>query len=377
MAAIEPKDFFRKKRDASEIKSEILNKYFNTWCGIILYGQKKRLINTVLYIDLYSGPGYYDDGQPSTPIKILDSIFQSIGQRYDLNRAVRTFFNDNDKAIVNKLKLNLENLPYYQALTYKPIVLNKEADFQLLTKLLNNDYPALTFIDPFGYSFSKKMLLHCVQKWGSDLFMLFNLNRIRSAVLNDTVDNLMNNIFGERIHIIREFYKRHRNSTKREDFIIENFEAIFKERGYKTFKFRVNFPNRNQTSHYLFFVSKVDLAYIRMKEIMVKYSDFQEDGIPLFGANLKSYRLLSLDHYRHFQYSMVCLVEDLSKKCRDFHGRTIEDIYVIHNIGTNYIKDNYKCAFEMLREQNIVDILDPKSKLPAKRTTFSAIIKYK
>lgn len=58
MASIEPQDFFKKKRDTSEIKSEILNRYFNTWCGIILYGQKKRVVNSVLYIDLYSGPGY-------------------------------------------------------------------------------------------------------------------------------------------------------------------------------------------------------------------------------------------------------------------------------------------------------------------------------
>lgn len=205
MAAIEPSEFFKKKRNASEIKSEIMNKYFNAWCGIILFGQRLKTIKTVLYIDLFSGPGYYDDGDPSTPIKVLHSIFKSTGFRWDLNNSVQTFFNDSDKAMVATLQQNIEKLPYYDKLIHKPIILNEDANYELLTRLLKTDHPALTFIDPFGYSFSQRMLLLSVKEWGSDLFMLFNFNRIRSAVKNSTVDILMQEIFGDRLDHIRDF----------------------------------------------------------------------------------------------------------------------------------------------------------------------------
>lgn len=187
MAGIQTEDFFREKRETSEIKSEILTKYFKFWCGVLLYGQKYRKIDNVLYIDLFSGPGYYEDLQPSTPIKILNSIINSDGQKIDLNKSVKTFFNDSKKKLINQLDVNISNLEYYPKLINKPVLLNESANIELLNSLLKKGIPSLTFIDPFGYTFSMKMLLACVKDWGSDLFMLFNLNRIRAAIMNSTV----------------------------------------------------------------------------------------------------------------------------------------------------------------------------------------------
>ena len=375
MAAMEPSEFFKKKRDASEIKSEIINKYFNAWCGIILFGQKWKTIKTVLYIDLFSGPGYYDDEDSSTPIKVLYSIFKSTGSRCDLNNSVQTFFNDSDRTMVASLQQNIEKLPYYDKLVHKPIILNEDANYELLTRLLNTDHPALTFIDPFGYSFSQKMLLLSVKKWGSDLFMLFNFNRIRSAVKNSTVDSLMHEIFGNRLDHIRDFYSKNRNANKREEFIMDNFEGIFRDRGYRTFKFRINFPHRKQTSHYLIFVSRVDLACTKIKEIMMKYSDYQEDGVPLFGANLKQTQT-SLFH-DHYKYSIINLIADLVNKADLFNNKTVEMIYEKHNVGTNYIKDNYKTAYERLKLQDKVEFFNAKTGQIVNKFTYTCVIRYK
>lgn len=376
MASINPECFFKEKRNTSEIKSEILNKYFKAWCGILLYGQKFKRINTVLYVDLYSGPGYYEDGQPSTPIKILESIHKSSGERIDLNMSVKTFFNDSTKSVVEKLKANLSSLPFYEELHHAPLVLNEKANQRLLVNLLNNSNPSLTFIDPFGYSFSQEMLLQSVKNWGSDLFMLFNVNRIRSAVLNDNVSDLMKEIFGDRINDIREYYKREKKPKKRETFIIDSFENIFRERNYLTFKFKINFPHRNQTSHYLVFVTKARIAYMRIKEIMTKYSDFQEDGVPLFGANQKRLRLLVPDYHRYLPHSIINLTEDLYRKQSLYNLCSINEVFENHNIGTNYIKENYKEAFRLLRERGLVDIRDAKKGGPAGKITYTSIIQF-
>jgi len=64
MPGISLSDFFKEKRSASEIKSEILNEYFKAWAAILLKGQKYKKIEKILYVDLFSGPGLYDCNSP-------------------------------------------------------------------------------------------------------------------------------------------------------------------------------------------------------------------------------------------------------------------------------------------------------------------------
>jgi three-Cys-motif partner protein len=281
MPGIHVDDFFRQKRSASEIKSQILSEYFKAWAAILLHGQKYKRINKITYIDLFSGPGRYDDGKPSTPIKILDSIIDSEGTFVDFNKGVQTIFNDKDKKLINRLKDNINALSYYDRLKHKPIYFNQEASHELLHSCLTEGVLTLTFLDPLGYGYDQSMLFSSVQSWGSDLFVLFNVNRIRAAVMNDKVRANMRGIFSDYLKTIQQYYIENEKPHDREAFIVGSFERMFIREGYKTMKFKVNFIDRNQTSHYLFFISKVDLAIQRAKEIMTKYSDVQPDGVPL------------------------------------------------------------------------------------------------
>ena len=283
MGGIDPINFFKSPREHSEIKSEILNQYFKAWASILLVGQKKIPINSLFYIDLYAGQGNYDNNTPSTPIKILSSI----NENPTFNRSIKTFFNDNKQKIIKTLEKNILSLPFYNNLINKPVILNKDANINLLKNLIiqDNHAPALTFIDPLGYKgVSKELCLLAVKNWGSDLFMLFNINRIKPGLKNDSVRHLMQDLFAEKLEKILKLYDN-LNKEEREDFILDQFIEHFKEKNYKTLKLKIEFPNQKRSSHYLLFVSKVDIAYFRMKEIMAKYSDYQLDGIPWFTVN--------------------------------------------------------------------------------------------
>jgi three-Cys-motif partner protein len=370
MAGIEAEDFFKKKRETSEIKSEIFIKYFKFWCGILLHGQKYKQINEVIYIDLFSGPGYYEDQEPSTPIKILNSIFKTNGQKIDLNISVKTFFNDSNSGLIAQLEKNINELEYYPNLVHKPVLLNKVASRTLLTSLLKKNVPSLTFIDPFGYTFSMQMLLDSVREWGSDLFMLFNLNRIRAAIMNPTVEKLMNEIFQNELNEIRDYYLKETNPHKREDYILDKFEKLFRDKGYFLFKFKINFLEKNSTSHYLILVTKVKIAYNSMKDIMSKYSDYQPDGVPLFATNTISTPLFFDDLAT---YSILKLKDDLIKNSNRYNYMVLEDIFLEHSINTNYIKVNYKSAIELLLNETKIKIENPKGEI-AKKITYTCKI---
>lgn len=60
-------NFFEKQTLSSRIKASIISEYFPSYCKIIV---KKHMPKQIRYIDLFAGPGLYDDGNPSTPILI-------------------------------------------------------------------------------------------------------------------------------------------------------------------------------------------------------------------------------------------------------------------------------------------------------------------
>ncbi|MEM8524846.1 MAG: three-Cys-motif partner protein TcmP [Bacteroidota bacterium] len=372
MPGISLSDFFSEKRDASEIKSEILNEYFKAWAAIMLKGQRYKRIEKILYVDLFSGPGLYEDGSPSTPIKILNSIYNSKETFVDYDKHVQTFFNDKDGKLIDDLKRNISNLDYFDKLKYKPIIVNNSASLDILKKALSDSCPALTFIDPLGYGFTQRMLMFAIKNWGSDLFMLFNFNRIRAAIKNKKVEQNMVEIFGDYLQELQDFYDKESSPQKREVFIIETFQRIFEDKGYMTLKFKVNFPDRDQTSHYLFFISKVQLAITRAKEIMSKYSDYQNDGIPYFGANLNIPPVLMPDMNIHSLNKLAKSIYDLRE---EFDGKKIEDVYMAHNYKTNYIKPNYKEAFSRLLKDSKVNLYDKKGK-GTTRITYTATVKF-
>ena len=370
MTAISTGDFFKQTRTQSEVKSEILNEYFKAWAAILLIGQKFKRIENLLYIDLYSGKGYYDDNTPSSPIKVLKSI--SDNQRF--NDCIKTFFNDSETEIVEALEHNIKSLPYYSQLKHEPKILNEKANRDLLNKLLKDeqDTPSLTFIDPFGYKgLSAELCLRAVKNWGSDLFMLFNINRIRPGIKNSTVEHLMKDLFAEKFEEILAKYDS-LNVKDREDFILDKFIEHFRDRNYKALKFKVEFEDKDASSHYLLFVSKVDIAYLRMKEIMSKYSDKQVDGVPWFSVN--NSRIQDL----FSEYSIVNLKSDLVNKKVQFNNKTIEEIYAVHNFYTPYIKENYKKAFSelIIEEPNKIHAIDKNGK-SKESLAYTSIIKYK
>ena len=71
------KSFFSKQTEASRLKAEIVSKYFSAWANVIASKGRPR----IGYLDLFSGPGRYDDGNPSTPLFILENAVKHKNQK--------------------------------------------------------------------------------------------------------------------------------------------------------------------------------------------------------------------------------------------------------------------------------------------------------
>src|ERR1035437_7589410 len=96
------KDFFKEQTASSKIKAKIVSEYFPKYCRIILLHPQQQ----IRYVDLFAGPGIYDDGSLSTPIL----VGKACAKDSSLANTVWMIFNDNE--YIEKLEKNFgEHFP--------------------------------------------------------------------------------------------------------------------------------------------------------------------------------------------------------------------------------------------------------------------------
>ncbi|MBC7944548.1 MAG: three-Cys-motif partner protein TcmP [Burkholderiales bacterium] len=334
--------FFEISREQSRVKAVIVTKYFLAWASVMMGAQDRHAGNygdRIAYLDLFAGPGRYEDGTKSAPLMILE---KAIADEKLRSRLV-TIFNDADKQCTRELQSTIADLPGIETLRYPPQVLHEEVGAEIIKMFVQTKMvPTFFFVDPWGYKGLSLRLIDVVLKdWGCDCIFFFNYNRISMGLSNELVEEHMNALFGEeRAERLRE--KLHGlTSEERELVIVEELCAALKDtaankRYVLPFRFRTDSGKR--TSHHLIFVSKGFKGYEIMKDVMARESSSSDQGVASFEYSPASNRQPLL-----FELSQPLdgLGEMLLKH---FGGRTLSfrEIYERHNVDRPFIERNYK-----------------------------------
>jgi len=337
--------FFDEPESHSLVKAEIVASYFGAWSKIMAPRAER-----IGYWDLYAGPGRYGSGEKSTPLLILE---QAINDPRLAQRLV-TIFNDADSTNTQSLRSEIEALPGYEKLTFQPQILTGEVNDDLVARFESvRTIPSLSFIDPWGYKgLSLRLIRSVIKDWGCEAIFFFNYNRINMGVSNPLVDSHMEALFGvERLENLQAELDGARPS-EREALLRRALGEALQEMGAEyliPFRFA---RDLQRASHYICFVSKHPLGYEIMKEIMAKRGIVDSDGVPRF-EYLPPHegRQLSFDTER----PLLELPRDLLDT---FAGRTIRmvDVFHQHNIGTPFIKKNYKDVLKKLEADGKISI---------------------
>ena len=279
-------NFFEEQKEQSLVKSTIVAKYFDVWSTVIINTQKRypQHSQKIAYIDLFAGPGRYDDGSQSTPLKILTNAIK----KPDLCERLVAIFNDKDENNSKTLSKTIEEIPGIEKLKHKPQIDNQEVGEEIVSKFESmNLVPTLFFVDPWGYKGLSLRLVNSVLKdWGCDCLFFFNYNRINMGLSNPFVKEHMDALFGQdRADELRP--KLVPTSPKeRELMIVEELCQAIKSYGSRyTLPFRFKDSKGKRTSHHLIFVSKHFRGYEIMKDIMSRESTSDTEGVPSFEYN--------------------------------------------------------------------------------------------
>lgn len=341
------------------MKARIVQKYFNAWANVItaVPGTSK-----IAYIDLYAGPGRYEDGAASTPLMILENAIN----HPKISQMLVAFFNDVDKNLTDTLQAEIDKLNGIEKLKYRPQVLCGEVDrdaeaFFNSTRLI----PSFTFVDPFGYrGLSLGIINGVIKDWGCDCVFFFNYNRINAGLTNPAVKHHIDALFGaERADAMRNIAPT-KAPALREAYILEEMSQAIKKKGGR---FVLPFVFKNEmgtrTSHSLIFVTKNFKGYEIMKDIMAKESSSADQGVPSFTYS-------PADESMPLLFSLNTPLDKLEGLLLEkYAGRTLvmDDIYREHSVDRPYIKKNYKDALLSLEEAGKILAEPPlKAKPPAK-----------
>jgi three-Cys-motif partner protein len=336
--------FFNEPKQQSLVKAKIVSQYFWAWAKIITPNVKRSSTeNRIAYVDLFAGAGRYKTGDPSTPLLIL----QRAVDEPDICRLLSAVFNDKDPLLATKLQQEIDAFPNVERLKFKPIVRNDEVNSQLAQQIASRAKrpPTLTFLDPCGYKGLSIQLIEAVTKhWGCECIFFFNYNRINPALNNETVSELMDELFGEDNANTLRAKLNNLSPDQRENLIVEELLHILRQNNKLVSMFRFTTPTGQRTSHYLVFVTKHPRGHSIMKEIMAKHSSQSIQGVASFEFNPQRERQPML-------IEISTPIDDLSKTLlKDFAGQklTMREVYELHNIGKPFIESNYKHALLQL-----------------------------
>lgn len=335
-------DFFEEPSEQSKVKARIVYKYFGAWAKIMISSVRNHG-DRIAYIDLFAGPGRYRNGTTSTPVMVLEKAVSDP----DMLQMLVTVFNDKNPANAKSLRQVFGTVPGVERLKCAPQIQSEEVGAEIVklfeqTKLV----PTLLFVDPWGYKgLSLDLIRSVLKNWGCDCIFFFNYNRVNPGLTNPAVREHMNMLFGEeRAERIRRQLTR-LNPEEREALIIEELSKALQETGANyVLPFCFKSEQGTRTTHHLIFVTKHPKGYEIMKEIMVRESSEQNQGVGSFAysAASKNFPLL-------FQLSRP--LDDLEEMLLDdFAGETLSmgEIYMRHNVGKPYVKANYKRALTNL-----------------------------
>jgi three-Cys-motif partner protein len=261
--------FFAEQSANSEVKMQIVLQAFKIWLNDV------RMNSNLNYIDLFSGPGVYDDGTLSTPVCILQEICATENSAKKFN----VVLNDNDAEFVARLRRAMHNIRNHKYIKSITTSTNDNSDGMNLPTVRNNEH-SFVFLDPFGWKgMNRNYIRSMLQNPNCELVLFFSFNQFHRFKNYDDIDGLFDDLFDEQtLTEIRNFCALN-PGYKNERFIFDTYAKLLTDNlpecHIVPFKFQIEISLK--TSHYVIFFVRNAARAEHLKSKMQNFANYKDD----------------------------------------------------------------------------------------------------
>lgn len=346
--------FFEVQSEQSAVKAHIVSSYFSAWSRVI-----QKWNTPMAYIDLFCGPGKYENSNLSAPLLIIQSTLAN-PLLYDKMFFV---FNDNDPSNTEALKQSISEIDVNSRLKGRVQFYNQtvEQDFCKRLKIPHN-MPVLSFVDPFGYKgLTMNLINRLISNSGSDCIFFFNYNRINMALSSNTkFDDHLRSLFGEARTAELKHQLEHRPPQQREPIVLNSLiEALRENKSNYVLPFKFYGAEKLRTSHFIIFVTKHPVACKIMKQIMYANSAKDIDGVATFSFQDSRNFGAGFEQLTIFDRPIQSLKEDMLKK---YAGKRVLVLTICEDIdcdfSSHFISKNAKDVLRQLELEGNLRVID-------------------
>ncbi|NVJ65369.1 MAG: three-Cys-motif partner protein TcmP [Gammaproteobacteria bacterium] len=330
-------------------KHLVLKSYLHAWLPIM-----GRYNQELLIIDGFAGPGIYENGEPGSPLIMLDALIEHSYQA--LNAQKVTFY------FIEKESKRLEHLKQSIANKYESLPKNIEINFHNGTfdgsypKLLNSiehqnklKAPCFAMLDPFGVSDTPMNVINkLLENPKAEVYISFMysfINRFKSrAEFAAPLDKLYG-CDGWRKGISIE------DKEERKHFYYNLYKAQLKTSG-ANHVVHLDLYRKNRLIYALFFATKHHKGSDKMKEAMWRYAP--DGDFCFYGSHSKQLKLTTCNpDFEH-------LKKQLSEKFNDCGWISINAIqsFVASDETDFHTGQTKSQALKPMEKEGIIKIKD-------------------
>ena len=370
--------FFETPTEQSTIKQMIVSKYFGTWVNVIKNSWASD--NPIAYVDLFSGPGVYEDGTESVPLRVVRTVLDDRA----LVKRIRLFFNDQNENYIEALKDNIRRVDSQDVLRNN-IKYSKYSVGSEFYQRLNfpSNVPVFSYVDPFGYKgITRELIGKLIQNNGSDCIFFFNYSRLNMAFsTNPRFDTYLSNIFGAERMIKLNDILQDLPPSQRESIVLNALSDSLCEIGaINPLAFKFYSQEKQRTSHFIVFVSKHPLATRIMKQTMYSVSAKDADGVALFEYHDQKNFGIEYPQKSLFDSPFQGLITELKRK-NSGQKIVVEQLCAFYecNYKSPFVKQNVKAALLQLEEDGLLTVEGRKKQTSKGKKTLpdAAIVVFK
>lgn len=345
--------FFVDQSEQSAVKAHIVSSYFSAWSRVI-----QKWNTPMAYIDLFCGPGKYENDKPSAPLLVVQNTLANPAL---LNR-MNFVFNDKDPNNISMLKQAISQIDENSKLKARVQYYNETVEQDFYNRLnIPANMPVLSFVDPFGYKgLTMNLINRLINNSGSDCIFFFNYNRINMALSSNTkFDEHLKSLFGDTR--TAELKKRlaHQPPEQREPIVLNALiEALRENKSNYVLPFKFYSTEMLRTSHFIIFVTKHPVACKIMKQIMYSNSAKDSDDVATFSFEDSRNFGVGFEQLTIFDRPIQSLRGDILRKCA---GKTISVGSICNEIdcdfSSHFVSKNVKDVLKQLELEGKISVV--------------------